>query len=87
LSTLRLRQEGLTWRLIDDELVAVDVEGSTYLSANPSASLLWGALADGATHIELVDRLVERYGIEQQQAESDVDAFLEDLTAKGLLES
>jgi Coenzyme PQQ synthesis protein D (PqqD) len=83
---LRLRPDGLSWREVDGELVAVDVESSTYLGANPSGMILWQALAQGATREELVARLVEEFGIASERAATDVDAFLEALDARGLLE-
>jgi Coenzyme PQQ synthesis protein D (PqqD) len=82
----RLRPEGLSWREIQGEVVAVDVSSSTYLSANDSGTLLWQALADGATRDELAALLVERFELEPEQAGEDVDAFVAQLRAQGLLE-
>ena len=82
----RLRDEGLSWRRIEDEVVAVDVPTSTYLSANDSGTVLWQALADGATHEELTALLVERFGIDTDAAATDVDDFLAQLREQGLLD-
>jgi Coenzyme PQQ synthesis protein D (PqqD) len=82
----RLRPEGLSWREIQGEVVAVDVPTSTYLSANDSGTLLWQALAGGATRDELAALLVERFELEPEQAGEDVDAFVAQLRAQGLLE-
>ena len=54
MTDLRLRTEDLSWREIDDEVIAVDVETSTYLGANKTGTLLWRRLGDGgATREEL----------------------------------
>lgn len=82
---LRLRTSDLEWRAIEDEVIAVDLRTSTYLSANASGMLLWRELAEGTTKEALVHRLLEAYGIETQQAEADVDRFLDDLGSRGLL--
>ena len=82
---LRLRQDELVWREIDNELIAVDVASSAYLSANPTGALLWQMLAAGTTRQDLIDRLVERFGISSEQAATDVDAFLKSLEARRLL--
>ena len=82
---LRLRPEALVWREIDNELVAVDMASSTYLSANQSGALLWQMLATGTTRAELVDRLVDRFGISFDCAAADVDAFLQGLDGRELL--
>jgi hypothetical protein len=80
-----LRTSDLEWREIEDEVIAVDVKTSTYLSANGSGMLLWQELAKGTTKETLVDRLVEAYGIGRERAEADVDGFLEELGSRGLL--
>jgi Coenzyme PQQ synthesis protein D (PqqD) len=82
---LRLRASDLEWREVEDEVIAVDVQTSTYLSANGSGMLLWRELAQGTTREALVGRLVESYGIGAERAGVDVDRFLEDLRSHGLL--
>lgn len=84
--TLRLKKEGVSWRQIEDEVVGVDVPTSTYFSTNESGVILWKALAGGTTRDELVARLTDEFGIEVERAGADVDRFLADLDARGLLE-
>jgi Coenzyme PQQ synthesis protein D (PqqD) len=85
MAELRLRPEALVWREIDNELVAVDMASSTYLSANRSGALLWQMLAAGTTHAELVEQLADQFGISADRAASDVDAFLQGLDGRELL--
>ena len=85
MSELRLREDDLSWRQIDAEIVAVDVTKSTYLSANESGAILWSLLVDGATRAELANALQERYGIDRARAEADADAFVAALESRGLL--
>ena len=85
-SQLRLRDADLAWRNVDDEMIAIDVRDSTYLTANDSGSLLWSALAAGTTRDELANRLVDTYGIDAATAAADVDSFLSDLRQRGLLD-
>jgi hypothetical protein len=84
---LRLRSGELSWREIDGEVVAIDVQTSTYFSANSSGAILWQMLSEGATHDELVERLTARFEIDRERAETDVAAFVGALHARGLLES
>jgi hypothetical protein len=83
---LSLRGDDLAWRTVDDELTAIDVRDSTYLSSNDSGLLMWNALAAGTTREELAASLVEEYGIDAGTASRDVDAFLADLKERGLLD-
>lgn len=85
MNELRLREDALVWREIDNELVAVDMTASAYLSANQAGAMLWQMLAAGTTRAQLAERLVERFGIPSEQAEADVDVFLQDLKARELL--
>jgi len=85
MSQIHLRAEDLSWREIDTEVVAVDVSTSMYLSANESGAVLWRLLAAGATRAELAASLEERYGIDRERAEADVEAFIESLEHRNLL--
>jgi hypothetical protein len=84
-SELRLRDDGIAWREIDGEMVAIDLVTNTYLSANESGLLLWRALAAGASREDLAALLAERFGIDGKSAAVDVDRFLEELTSRELL--
>lgn len=82
---LRLRSDGLDWRIIDAEVVILDAERSAYNATNASGTVLWTRLHDGATRSELIDALSERFALARPLAEVDVDAFLSDLRSRGLL--
>jgi hypothetical protein len=82
---IRLRLDRLQWLDADGEVVALDESSLMYLGANESGSLMWRALADGATRAQLTAQLVEVYGIDEKTARADVEAFLGDLGRRGLL--
>jgi Coenzyme PQQ synthesis protein D (PqqD) len=83
---LRLRTAALHWREVEGEIVALETDGSVYLSANGSGAFLWRALADGATREELVTGLLARYDIGPERARADVERFIEELERHRLLE-
>jgi hypothetical protein len=85
--TLRLREEDLEWREIDDEIVVLDGRAAAYLAVSGSGILIWNLLSERADRDTLVQALVETYGIEQIRAGDDVDAFLTALVDRGLLAS
>jgi coenzyme PQQ synthesis protein D (PqqD) len=84
---LRLRSDALSWRTIDDEVIAVDFHDARYLSANPAGGVLWELLADGSTLEALADALVSRFRISSEDARADVAIFVGQLEARALLES
>ncbi|MGZ4385179.1 MAG: PqqD family protein [Gaiellaceae bacterium] len=82
---LRLREEALEWRILDDELVALDEPSSTFFTVNRTGRTLWPALARGATREELITLLVTQFGVDQETAGRDLDRFLVALAERGLL--
>jgi len=83
---MQLRSSGLTWQVVDDEIVVLDLDGSVYLRLNGSGRLLWEQLATPTSAPELVEALVDAYGVDSTQATTDVEAFLADLRDKRLIE-
>lgn len=81
----RLRSEGLQWRDIEGEVVALDIKASRYLAVNRSGAAVWSLLARGATKDELKRGLIDRFGIEGSQAEEHLELFLAALEERGLL--
>jgi uncharacterized NAD(P)/FAD-binding protein YdhS len=81
----RLADHGLQWRKAQDEVLALDLERSEYLGINRSGAVLWTALAQGARRETLIERLVAAEAVDPQRAARDVEQFLEQLRAHGLL--
>ncbi len=83
----KLREGAVAWQEVDGETVLLDLAESRYLGANAAGSVLWQALAQGATRSELVERLRGSFEVGQDRAEVDVDAFLGNCRNRGYLES
>jgi hypothetical protein len=83
----QLRTSDLHWQVIDGEVIALEARRSHYLAANPAGAILWRALEDGSTRSGLAERLIETYGIDRERALADVDVYLGQLAAQGLLAS
>ena len=83
---LRVR-DSVLHREVGGEVVILDVERELLHGLQESAVFLWRTIvADAPTRQELVQRLVARYGIEEERAAADVDRFLDELVAAGLIE-
>jgi hypothetical protein len=84
---LRVRDRDLAWRLVEGEVIVLDLHRSEYLAVNRSGAALWSMLADGVTRSQLVGHLVEHYGLDGSQAEADVQEFVVSLEDRHLLDA
>jgi Coenzyme PQQ synthesis protein D (PqqD) len=82
---LALNEERVMWREVDDEVIVLDKRTWTYMGINGSGAVLWREIAGGSTRPRLVARLLDAFGIDEERAGRDVDAFLELLRTHGLL--
>ena len=82
---LRLRDEGLHWRVLENETVVLDTTGSRYLTINATGTLLWPLLARGATTAQLIEALRDTWPIPEDAAARDVAEYCALLDAEGLL--
>ncbi|HRE02773.1 MAG TPA: PqqD family protein [Ilumatobacteraceae bacterium] len=70
---------------VDDEVIAVDLTTGAYYSLRGAGADTWDLLVGGADEAEVVATLRARYEIIGGDVEADVDAFVRDLLAAGLL--
>jgi hypothetical protein len=70
-----------------DEAILLDEALGRYFSANPVASRILRACREGAGRDQLLDDLVAAYRVDRERAASDLDRFLADLLARGLLQA
>jgi hypothetical protein len=82
---IRLRDEAVTWRVVDGEVIVLDRRNWAYLSVNGSGALLWDALVSGATEDELAQTLVGEFVVEAGRARDDVARFVGALRRHDLL--
>lgn len=86
MTEIRLREQGLEWRRVEDEIVVLDVPTSVYFAINDSGTVLWEALAEAPrTTDELVAVLLEEFEVEPDDAAVDVELFVSRLRKQGFL--
>ncbi|MFO0606547.1 MAG: PqqD family protein [Polyangiales bacterium] len=78
------RARDTAWRRVEDEVAIISMDANRIRLLNRVGSFLWER-CDNATVGELVDALCERYDVDAEAARRDVDAFLDDLRARGLV--
>ena len=86
LGNMKLRVDDITWREIDGDLVILDLRSSTYLTANASGTVLMRQLTEERTLAQLIQALVDAFDIPASRAQQDVQTFIDELGACGLLE-
>lgn len=79
----RVCSDRTSWRVIEDQVIILDLDESEYFTLNPAASLLWNELADGATPDQLALSLRSKFAVNPDDARSDVLAFLQDGEKRG----
>ena len=53
---------------------------------NKTGAFLWESLSAERTKAELVQLVLEKYDVDQEAAEADVDVFVKNLSEKGIIE-
>lgn len=71
---------------VGDELVAMDVAAGECFSFNPVATSVWRSLSSPKSFDELRKELLGQYDVTREQCTSELQALLDDMVAKGLVD-
>jgi hypothetical protein len=72
-------------RVVDDEAVALDLDAGQYYGLNAVGTRIWQLLSEGRSVPSICDTLVEEYDVTPDAVRPDVEAFIGELLANGLL--
>ncbi len=72
-------------RRVDDEMVILDVMSGRYFGLNEVGALIWDRLGAECTRDELVEAVTTAYDVDRNQASSDVDDLIDQLTDRSLI--
>jgi Coenzyme PQQ synthesis protein D (PqqD) len=81
----QLRTSKLTWRVVDDSVIVLDLVGSIYLSVSGAGRLMWKALESGASTEDLVRLVLETYDAPREIIQTDAHNFVAELLQKNLI--
>jgi hypothetical protein len=76
----------VTYRRVDDEIVLLDERTETYLGLNPTAAIIWEAIAAGGSPATAAEALVVQTTASPAEATADTEALLVECVRLGLLE-
>jgi hypothetical protein len=84
---LTIRPNNVASEVIEGEAIIVDVLTGTYYSANPSASLVWGALLAAPQTSDALHALLAHHypAVERERLASDLAHFIDHLETHHLL--
>ena len=72
-------------RELDGEAVLLNLDNETYYGLDDVGTMFWTVLSDSSSINEAYQRLLKEFDVEAEQLKSDLQAFLEDLLAQGLI--
>lgn len=84
-------REGFLLRVIGDEPVVVAVGGASkyfngMIKLNASGVFLFELMKEDVSKETLVDKLIEKYDVDREKADKDVDAFIKTLKGAKVLD-
>lgn len=77
---------GVEWQCVDDEVVVLDLESSTYMAVNDTGALLWPLVAEGTSEPAMAAELTARFALDADAARADVSAFVDRLRSLDLVD-
>lgn len=72
-------------RAVGDEMILLDLESGIYYTLNPVGALVWKGLEARSSFDDLLAAILADFEIDQETAASDIQSYVDDLTAQGLL--
>ncbi len=73
------------FRELGDDLVLLDLQASKYFSLNKTGALIWQLLSENQDQSSIARNLADRYGVDEEKAQSDVAELLDQLLRAGLI--
>ena len=72
------------WRRYDDQVAVISLDANRVRLFNAVGSFLWEH-CDGSTLDEMVTAVCAHFAVDEVTARADVEGFIDDLVARGLL--
>ncbi len=70
---------------LDGEMCLFNPESAEYLNLNATGSLIWNLLENPAVPQDIVDKLQERYVVNEATCRSETEQFIDEAIQKGML--
>ena len=80
-----IRVQDLISTDLDQETVVMSIDAGVYYGLDRTARRIWEHLANPVKFSDLVERLVQEYGVEPETCAVDIQSFLAELEREGLI--
>jgi hypothetical protein len=81
-----VRREDVLTERVHEETLILDLAADRCTRLNGSGTVLWDALAEPRSLAALAQRLEREFSLDPSSARADAEAFVRDLSARGLVE-
>jgi hypothetical protein len=75
----------IPWQMVDGRVVMLDLDSEHYYRLDEVGSRMWELLSTGGDVDAAYAHLLEEYEVDGEVLRADLEDFIEQLTAKGLL--
>lgn len=81
------RRKELFSTAVDDDLILFDEAGGQYFTTSGVGASIWEHLEEPLSFESLCRRMIAEYDVDRETCERDVRAFLDQLVARGVVET
>lgn len=71
---------------VEGDFVLMDMRSGKYLGLDPVASTIWQSLSEHGDLARAAETVCESFDVELERARADIEAWIDELADKGLLE-
>ena len=82
----KINSEDITYRIIDNEAVILNLDNGYYYSLNEVGTRIWEAIDKRKNLGEILDLLKEKYHMSEKQLKDDLLALAKDLEKEEIIE-
>jgi hypothetical protein len=80
-----LNESDIVWRVVDSEILILNVATGAYYSGNSSARVIWQGLVEKQSLAQLIDSLEAQVEAPRQLLEKDCLEFIAELLSAGVI--
>ena len=79
------RDKQCMWRIVDNEAIIFSEEGQWLHQLNNVGTEIWNMCDGTLTFAEIADKMCDKFEVEKEIVEADIQSFVEELSKKGLI--